>query len=501
MALSILEHGAEDFVNQSLIQDLFGFLINNGTHALTKIKNEISEYSFIFKGDQLVFKHLKDYLEIQHRDNINIPAFTEFLHTKYGDDTNLKALEDYLVKCQSQPFAKLSNLDLAKDRAIAISRGYNKFKIYEQAKELIQSIDLQIKDVTDQNVKDTAKMIDRLKSISDLQQSQNIRFDLADQIVKEKYNKMDSEDELEDENTRIPTGFSPLDDFLGGGIIKASYTVVGARTGIGKTAFAVNLMAGLMYYEHKKENPYPVLCFSLEMSSGDIVDRLCAGFTGVNPNHLFRKGDPLNIKSTRVFRDFGYGFRTILTDEKEHHFLAICDKANLTAGDISSAVQDAIAQFGGISAIVIDYIQIVKVSDKINRTYAIGEVSKYFAQVSKELKIPVIALAQLNRDMEKGLKGEVRTPRISDIKDCGQIEQDIDLALLIHRDKNDPEGKTKILIDKNRKGATGTIDCNYIGDKYLFVPEKSDNDKFDFLIDHSWEFRYQNEINKPSFRN
>ena len=260
-------------------------------------------------------------------------------------------------------------------------------------------------------------------------------------------------------------------------------------------------MAGLMYYEHKKEHPYPCLCFSLEMSSGDIVDRLCAGFTGVNPNHLFRKDDPNNVRSARVFRDFGHGYQTILTDAQKRHYLAICDKANLTAGDIASIVQDAITLFGGISAIVIDYIQIVKVNDKINRTYAIGEVSKYLAQLSKELKIPVIALAQLNRDMEKGSKGEMRTPRISDIKDCGQIEQDIDLALLLHRDKNDPNGKTKIIIDKNRKGGTGVVNCNYIGDKYLFVPENSDNDKFDFLIDHSWEYRHQSAGNKPSFRN
>jgi hypothetical protein len=71
----------------------------------------------------------------------------------------------------------------------------------------------------------------------------------------------------------------------------------------------------------------------------------------------------------------------------------------------------------------------------------------------------------------------------------------------LHRDKNDPNGKTKIIIDKNRKGATGVVNCNYIGDKYLFIPENSDNDKFDFLIDHSWEYRYQTAGNKPSFRN
>ena len=497
---SIFEHTAEDFVSGDYVQDLFGFIINNGTQAYNRIKNEISENSFLFKGDQLVYKQLREYLEIQQRDNISIPAFSEYLKNKYGQDINLNSLEEYLYKCQNQPFANLSNLDLAKDRAIAIKRGSGKYKIYQHALELIKNLDLQIKDVSDDNIKTTSNLIEQLKALSDFQQSKKANFDFADEIAKEKYNKVDIEDP-NDENARIPIGFTPLDDFLGGGIIKASYTVVGARTGIGKTAFAVNAMAGLMYYEHKKAHPYPCLCFSLEMSSGDIVDRLCAGFTGVNPNHLFRKDDPNNVRSQRVFRDFGHGYQTILTDEQKRHYLAICDKANLTAGDIASIVQDAITQFGGISAIVIDYIQIVKVNDKLNRTYAIGEVSKYLAQLSKELKIPVIALAQLNRDMEKGSKGEMRTPRISDIKDCGQIEQDIDLALLLHRDKNDPNGKTKIIIDKNRKGGTGVVNCNYIGDKYLFVPENSDNDKFDFLIDHSWEYRHQTAGNKPSFRN
>lgn len=497
---SILEHTADDFISGEYVQDLFGFLINNGTNVYNKIKNEISESSFLFKSDQLIYRQIKDYLEIQQRDNISLPAFSEYLRNKYGQNVDLKVLEDYLYKCQNQPFAKLPNLDLAKDRAIAITRGSGKFKIYQQTLELLKSLDLQAKDISDANIKNTAILIDHIKAISDIQQSKKIRFDFADEIAKDKYNKIDKEDP-EDENARIPIGFTPLDDFLGGGIIKASYTVVGARTGIGKTAFAVNAMAGLMYYEHKKEHPYPCLCFSLEMSSGDIVDRLCAGFTGINPNHLFKKDDPNNAKTQRVFRDFGHGYNTILSDSQKRHYLAICDKANLTVGDIASVVQDAQAQFGGISSIVIDYIQIVKVNDKINRTYAIGEVSKYLAQLSKELKIPVIALAQLNRDMEKGSKSEMRTPRISDIKDCGQIEQDIDLALLLHRDKNDPNGKTKIIIDKNRKGATGVVNCNYIGDKYLFIPENSDNDKFDFLIDHSWEYRYQSATNKPSFRN
>ena len=153
---SIFEHTAEDFVSGDYVQDLFGFIINNGTQAYNRIKNEISENSFLFKGDQLIYKQLRDYLEIQQRDNISIPAFSEYLKNKYGQDINLNSLEEYLYKCQNQPFANLSNLDLAKDRAIAIKRGSGKYKIYQHALELIKNLDLQIKDVSDDNIKNTS---------------------------------------------------------------------------------------------------------------------------------------------------------------------------------------------------------------------------------------------------------------------------------------------------------------------------------------------------------
>ena len=101
--------------------------------------------------------------------------------------------------------------------------------------------------------------------------------------------------------------------------------------------------------------------------------------------------------------------------------------------------------------------------------------------------------------MEKGLKGEIRAPRMSDIKECGQIEQDVDLGLLLHRNKNDNE-HIQIIIGKNRKGRLGTVNCEFVGETYLFVPEHSDNDKFDFLIEKDWQYSYQKAL-KPEFRN
>ncbi|WP_406020688.1 DnaB-like helicase C-terminal domain-containing protein, partial [Succinivibrio sp.] len=286
---------------------------------------------------------------------------------------------------------------------------------------------------------------------------------------------------------------------LDGGIRKASYTVIGARPSVGKTALAVNIMAGIMFNEHKNNDPKPILFFSLEMSSNDIIERLCAGFTGISPDHLFTKDDPQNIRNSTVFYDVGHAYKEVISDSKERTYLAICDKAGLTIDSIKGVVQQAVNRFGGLSAVVIDYIQMIPTNPQQNRANAIADISRYFAGLSKSMKIPVIALAQLNRDMEKGSKGEIRAPRMSDIKDCGQIEQDVDLGLLLHRNKNDNE-HIQIIIGKNRKGKLGTVNCEFIGETYLFIPEHSDNDKFDFLIEKDWQYAYKQAL-KPDFRN
>ena len=486
-----------DFIDPQSIDDLFGFLVNHGSEALNAVNNEISENSFSSISYSILFRSIKSYLSYKEKSRIDLDDFAEYLKYKYKSNEDLSQVIDYLGRCKNRTITRLSNLDLAKDRAIGINRGSAKYKLYKKTLELLNTLSHDPADVTNGYVEQVKDLVSDLNQISDLQQAK-ADFDLAEVVLTQKYQNFDRED-FEDERIKIPTGFTPLDQALDGGIRKASYTVIGARPSVGKTALAVNIMAGIMFNEHKNNDPKPILFFSLEMSSNDIIERLCAGFTGISPDHLFTKDDPQNIRKPFIFYDVAHAYKEVISDSKEHTYLAICDKAGLTIDEIKGVVQQALNRFGGLSAVVIDYIQMIPTNPQQNRTNAIADISRYFAGLSKTLKIPVIALAQLNRDMEKGLKGEIRAPRMSDIKECGQIEQDVDLGLLLHRNKNDNE-HIQIIIGKNRKGRLGTVNCEFVGETYLFVPEHSDNDKFDFLIEKDWQYSYQQAL-KPEFRN
>lgn len=486
-----------DFIDPQSIDDLFGFLVNHGSEALNAVNTEISENSFTSISYAILFKAIKSYLAYQAQSRIDLDDFAEYLKYKYKSAEDLSQIIDYLNRCKNLTVSRLSNLDLAKDRAIGINRGSAKYKLYKKALDLLNTLSQDPADVTNGYVEQVKELVTDLNQISNLQQAK-ADFDLAEVVLRQKYQNFDKED-LAEERIKIPTGFTPLDLALDGGIRKASYTVIGARPSVGKTALAVNIMAGIMFNEHKNADPKPILFFSLEMSSNDIIERLCAGFTGVSPDHLFTKDDPQNIRQSYIFRDIGHAYKEVITDPQNHTYLAICDKAGMNFDEIKGVVQQAVNRFGGLSAVVIDYIQMIPTNPQQNRANAIADISRYFAGLSKSMKIPVIALAQLNRDMEKGSKGEIRAPRMSDIKECGQIEQDVDLGLLLHRNKNDNE-HIQIIIGKNRKGNKGTVNCEFIGETYLFIPEHSDNNKFDFLIEKDWQYAYKQAL-KPDFRN
>ncbi len=107
--------------------------------------------------------------------------------------------------------------------------------------------------------------------------------------------------------------------------------------------------------------------------------------------------------------------------------------------------------------IIVDYLQIVNCDSNDNRAVAIGRVSTALKELAKDLNVPVIALSQLNRNSESREDG---MPQMSDLKESGQIEQDADVVLLIHRDRETPN-TAKLIIAKNRNGPTGEIDVNF----------------------------------------
>lgn len=489
MTLSILEYSEDDFIRRSYVYDLFGFLINQGSKVLKIINSEIDVNSFPQKNDQIIYAEIKAHLERENREQIEISSFAHYLISKYPDNFNLKDLGLFLATCQSKEASHVKDLNIAKDRAIFISRGHTKFLIYKNAVELVNAILNDKNDTSDNYVQKTAILADAIKNISDLQQSTHDLTVSAPETTKSMLEKMYRD---EDPYIKIPTGFSALDEKLGGGLSLGTLNMIGARPSVGKTALASNLLSGIIFNEHKKDDPKPALFFTMEMTAEQILGRMYASMLGVNPNFLFKKDDPKNIINPVNLRNFNHVLMNVITDEKKRNYLDFCPKGSLTLNDIKSVIQTELNKYNGLSCIVLDYLQLMHVDPRQNRATAIGEITSYLKQLALDLNIPVICLAQLNRDMEKGKGGEIRPPRISDIKDSGSAEQDADLVLLIHKPQENAE-KRQIIIAKNRNGQPDTLDCEFKGENFLFKGQGTDNDKLEFLIDNSWMYKYQTQ--------
>ncbi len=245
--------------------------------------------------------------------------------------------------------------------------------------------------------------------------------------------------------TGVPTGFIELDDLLSG-MQNGEMIVVAARPSMGKTAF------GLSVAEHIALSNRPVVFFSMEMSKQSVVQRvLCS--RGRIDSHKLRRG--------------------MLSEDEIQHLATVCDElANVplyiddTPGmsvlELRAKARRLKARFK-IQAIFIDYIQLMHSPGRTeSRQQEVAEISRGLKALARELNVPVVALAQLNRNPEGRTDNR---PRMSDLRESGAIEQDADVIMLLHREEyykkeNCPEelrGIAEIIVDKQRNGPTGVV--------------------------------------------
>ena len=251
----------------------------------------------------------------------------------------------------------------------------------------------------------------------------------------------------------LPTGYPKLDGVLGGGFIKEGMYVLAARPGCGKTTLALNI--ALQMLKAKKR----VLFVSLEMSREQISTRLLSLLTG-KPFAELASGRAFK-EDSKVWDDI-----TSKTGEVGAYKLDIYDQAGATVDRI---LLDA--QSKEYDCVVIDYLGLLDQKKGTSRyektTYTSGEIKR----MARKLGIPVLCLAQLNREVEGRNGGE---PRLSDLRDSGSIEQDADAVLLLHsenkEDAKDYEGTfTKVIVAKNRHGKGGkSVDFTWYKNNGLF---------------------------------
>lgn len=249
----------------------------------------------------------------------------------------------------------------------------------------------------------------------------------------------------------LPTGFCDIDKRTGG-LVPGQLIIVAGRPSMGKTTFALNIA------ENVALSNLPVMTFSMEMGANELLDK-----------HYSSIGDILLEKiRSGTLDDSDFGKITTTTNKLMRANMIIDDTPGLSIAEIMSRAR-RIKRSRGLSLIVVDYLQLMTGEGK-SRVEEISAISRGMKLMAKELKVPVIALSQLNRDLEKRIN---RRPIMSDLRESGAIEQDADIIIMLYRDevydeKTDYKGLAECIFVKHRNGQIGMDTLVFDGAKSRF---------------------------------
>jgi replicative DNA helicase len=244
----------------------------------------------------------------------------------------------------------------------------------------------------------------------------------------------------------LKTGYTDL-DFQVGGLQSSELVILAARPSMGKTAFVCNVA------ENIAEQGKTVLLFSLEQSRVELVNRLLSSKSGVNGKSI-RTGEVTEDDRQKIMN---------ASTQISRLPIIIKDKPEVTMSYMA-AVARRIHRKTPLGILIIDYLQLISADDKRQpRQEQIATISRKLKYLNKELDVPIIALAQLNRDVEKRT---AKRPMLSDLRESGSIEQDADIVMMLHRpivydsDFKD-EGLAEMVITKHRNGTTGVVNLTW----------------------------------------
>jgi replicative DNA helicase len=268
------------------------------------------------------------------------------------------------------------------------------------------------------------------------------------EIVKASIQKIEELYKRKADVTGVGTGFTELDKMTSG-LHPGEMTIIAARPSMGKTAFSLNI-AQHIALRLKKTVAY----FSLEMGKESMMMRMLSAESKVNMSE---------IRNGRI-QDSAWPKLINAASALSEASIFIDDTPGVSPFEIRSRARRLKAEHG-IDVIMIDYLQLMSMKQKFNsREQEVAEISKSLKAIAKELQVPIIALAQLNR----GVEGRAdRRPMLSDLRESGSIEQDADVIMMLYRDdyydKDDPEkqGHAEVIIGKQRNGATGTVKLRF----------------------------------------
>lgn len=265
----------------------------------------------------------------------------------------------------------------------------------------------------------------------------------------------------------LDTGFEELNEFTYG-FQPGELIILAARPGIGKSAFALNIAQRMA-----KNKGTSVAFFSLEMSVEQLLMRILSTLSNVKLGKI-RTGKMTDVEMARLLNA-----KTVLEDLNIY-----LDETTTSRYEDVKAKCRKLKREGRLDFVVIDYLQLLTVTGKNSRYEEVTTLSRNLKLLARELEVPVLALSQLSRDVEKRKSEDgSRKPMLSDLRESGSIEQDADMVLFLHREGTNSEdvtkkfanSKTEVIIAKNRQGMTGGFNLIFRGEYSSFESAKKED--------------------------
>ncbi len=444
MAGNVAQPGVDVKPTPTPTQALFSLVRHGDTNAVKAVAG-LNQKDFSINKERLIYNAIKslqardvmpDAITIKHEldETGNLSECQHYLADLATTTADPGAIQGYTV-CIQEAAAKRRQLVAAQEVVVAIARGNG---VEAAAQALHDSMQAAVT-----NGKSIGSILKKFTKFIDLRQK-----GLGPQGVK--------------------TGIPELDDITNG-FQPEHFIVIAARPSVGKTVIGLNIA----HYTAMQPTPSGVLIFSLEMPEVELTGRLISAESQVYGGKFGRVGAMTRADWAEVMN----------AANRLHQAPIFIDDTPALEIDELVARARRMKSEHDIGLIVIDYLQLIRCSSPRGRDRQgeIAEISRSLKTLAKELKIPVIALSQLNRDLEKRAD---KRPMMSDLRESGAIEQDADIVLFLYREalyceecKNPLIACTKgherdaeIIIGKNRGGPLGVVPVEFYGETQQFLP-------------------------------
>ena len=421
--------------SQRIEQSLLGSVMIYPTVIKECLEMDLREDEFYLPGHQKIYQAM---VEISNAEQI-IDVNT--LITKLNDKNELDITggADYIIGLADSAISSANTknyVETIKNKAQLRQLIYTADRIGQNAYESSEDIDILLDDA-ERSIMD----VTRHRRGEEFESSETIVSRVIEEINSLKNHKG---------VTGIATGFTALDKMTNG-FGKGDLIILAARPAMGKSAFALNLLN-----EVAKRNEGAAAMFSLEMPSDQLMKRLLSCEAQVISNKL--KDGKLNSEDMSKLHSAG----TRLSERK----IFIDDTSSIKVSQIFSKCRKLKNEYGSISIIVIDYLQLITGTRADSRQQEVSDISRNLKILAKELECPVIALSQLSRKVEER---QDHKPMLSDLRESGSIEQDADIVMFLYREKyydkeNQNQDEAEIIdidLAKHRNGSVGGLQLSF----------------------------------------